>query len=116
MFQNAFGETNHSLEDIIGQSLVMGGLSALTTGITSRIRIPGFTGRGSISQVARQISTKFYNGTIGSITSKTLGKMIAYELGYTVFDTVISGVWDAFETNSREAFNRIFPPVIGRFT
>ena len=115
MCQNAFGETNHSSWDILGQSMIIGGLSALTAGIMSKIKITGFTGRGSISQVARQISTKFYNGTIGSITSRTLGKMIAYELGYSVFGTVIGGVWGAFETNPREASRRIIPPIIGRF-
>lgn len=106
-FQNSLGEANHSLTDILLTSTVIGGLSALTAGITSKIRIPGFTGRGSISQVARLISTKFYNGTIGRITAKTLGKMVVYELAYSVFDTVIGGIWDAFETNPREAWRRL---------
>lgn len=115
VFQNAFGETNHSPWDILGQSMIIGGISAITAGIMSKIKITGFTGRGSISQVARQISTKFYNGTIGRITSKTLGKMIAYELAYSVFDTVIGGIWDALEKNPREALRRIVPPVVGPF-
>ena len=111
VFQNSLGEANHSLTDVLWTSVGIGFLSVLTAGITSKIKIPGFTGRGSISQVARQISTKFYNGTIGRITSRTFGKMVAYELAYTVFDTVIGGIWDAFETNSREAWRRLIPRV-----
>ncbi|MDY0276758.1 MAG: hypothetical protein RBQ97_01600 [Acholeplasma sp.] len=107
IFQNAFGESNHSAGEIMFQSIVISGLSALTAGITSRIKISGFTGNGSISQVARQISTKFYNGTIGRITASTFGKMVAYELAYTVFDTVIGGIWDAFETNPEETRKRL---------
>lgn len=110
-FQNAFGESNHSALSILRQSFSIGVLSALTAGITSKIKIPGFTGKGSISQVARQISTKFYNGTIGRITVKTFGKMVAYELTYSVFDTVIGGAWDAFETNPRETWRRLIPRV-----
>ncbi len=113
LFQNAFGEENHSMKQILKNSLIMGGLSTLTAGITSKIKISGFTGRGSISQVARQISTKFYNGTIRRITAKTFGKIVMYEIGYTVFDTVISGGWDAFETNPRETIKRLpyIPPI-----
>lgn len=111
VFQNSLGETNYGLANILLTSAGMGLLSALTAGITSKIKIPEFTGRGSISQVARQISTKFYNGTIGRITSRTLGKMVAYELAYSVFDTVIGGIWDAFETNSRETWRRLIPRI-----
>lgn len=59
IFQNSLGEANNSLIDTIWTSAGIGFLSVLTAGITSKIKIPGFTGRGSISQVARQISTKF---------------------------------------------------------
>ncbi len=87
-FQNAFEGANHSFLSIMGSSLLMGGVSALTAGLTSKIRIPGFTGRGSISQVARQISTKFYNGSIGRITARTFAKMVAYEAAYNVFNVI----------------------------
>ena len=33
--------------------------------------------------------------------------MLAYEAGYSVIDTVFGGIWDAFETNPREALKRI---------
>ena len=86
-------------------------LSISTAGITSKIKIPGFTGRGSISQVARQISTIFYNGSIGRTTSRTLGKMVAYELAYSVFDTVIGGIWDAFDSNPQKTWENLIPRV-----
>jgi hypothetical protein len=63
-------------------------VSATFAGITKSIKIPGFTGRGSISQVARQISTKFANGQIAHITASTFGKMLAYEAAYSVFSTL----------------------------
>lgn len=99
MFQNSFGEENHCVTDIILSSAIMGVISGITAGITSKIKIPGFTGRGSIGQVARQIDTKFFNGTIERVTAKTFGKMVVYEFGYSVFDTVIDSIWDALETN-----------------
>lgn len=65
--------------------------------ITSYIKIPGFTGRGSISQVSRQINTKLYKGSIKTIRVATFGKMITYEVGYSVFNTIVSGLLDAYE-------------------
>ena len=95
--ENAFGEANHSIGEIIVSSLIMIGVSAFFANITSKIRIPGFTGRGSISQVARQINTKLLNGTISSISRKTFGKILAYNLGYSVFNTLASGLIDAID-------------------
>ena len=108
-FQNILGESNYSIASIMGQSLIIGGISALAAGITSKIKYPSFTGRGSISQVARQINTKFYNGTIKKITMKTFSKILVYEGAYSVFDTVIGGVWDSFETNPRNTFSNLKP-------
>ena len=89
---NAMGESKYSLGEIIVYTFLSAGISALTAGITQYIKIPGFTGRGSISQVARSISTKLFNGTIKHITAKTFGKMICYELGYSVFSTLAEGI------------------------
>lgn len=100
-FQNAFEGANHSFLSIMGSSLLMGGVSALTAGLTSKIRIPGFTGRGSISQVARQISTKFYNGSIGRITALTFGKMVAYEAAYSVFNVIAEVLINTYNHYSR---------------
>ncbi|XFA99363.1 RHS repeat-associated core domain-containing protein [Candidatus Izemoplasma sp. B36] len=111
-FENRLGYSSYSTSEIIGQSLVIGGLSAITAGITSKIKISGLTGRGSISQVARLISTKFYNGSIRSITLETFGKMCMYEGAYSVFNTVVGGVWDAFETNPRTTISRLTPRML----
>ena len=93
--EKAFGEKNHSFGDIFVSSLFYAVISGTFAGITKFIKIPGFTGRGSISQVARQISTKFYNGTIKNITIKTFGKMFLYQAAYSFFSTIANGFLDA---------------------
>ena len=89
--ENALGEANYSFMDIISCSVVAAGLSGVLAGITSMIRIPGFTGRGSISQVARQINTKLFNGTIRNLSISTVAKMFAYNAAYSVFNSVSNG-------------------------
>lgn len=86
--ENAIDGTTHSFLEIVGTSLFAGAFSALTAGLTSKIQISGLTGRGSISQVARQVGTKFYNGTIKHITMTTLWKIFAYESFYSLFSVL----------------------------
>ncbi len=88
--QNAWEGTNYSVADILFESIFVGGFSALTAGITNKIKIKGFTGRGSISQVTRQIYTKFFNGTIKRVTASTLCKMVVYEAAYSIFNTFVN--------------------------
>ena len=88
--QNAWEGTNYSMWDVLFESIFAGGLSALTAGVTSKIKIKGFTGRGSISQVTRQIYTKFFNGQIRHISARTFGKLVAYEAGYSVLNVFIN--------------------------
>ena len=97
IFQNILGEEEHSAKEIFFESLEVAAIAAACAGITKQLKIPGFTGRGSISQVARQISTKFYNGTIGKITFKTFTKMVLYEAAYSLFSTIASGITDALD-------------------
>ena len=94
-FENALGEANHSVLDIFVSTISSAAMSALFAGVTKNIKIPKFTGRGSISQVARQISTKFYNGTISRVSLSTVGKMFVYQASYNVFSTVANGIIDA---------------------
>ncbi len=103
--ENALGEANHSAKDIILNSFAAAGLSAVLAGITKMIKLPGFTGRGSISQVAGQINTKFFNGTIGGITGKTLMKLFAYNGGYSLFNTIVLGIIDGIEHNIKILHN-----------
>ena len=88
--QNAWEGTNYSMWDVLFESIFAGGLSALTAGVTSKIKIKGFTGRGSISQVTRQIYTKLFNGQIRHISARTFGKLVAYEAGYSVLNVFIN--------------------------
>jgi len=86
--QNTWEGKSHSFSEILVSSLLTGIVSAATAKLTSILKVPGFTGRGSISQVARQISTKFYNGTVRKITLRTFGKMVTYEAAYSVFNVI----------------------------
>ena len=97
VFENTFNEADHSFGEILYSSFLSAAISGVFAGITKSVRIPGFTGRGSISQVARQISTKFYNGSIGHIRIKTLGKIFLYESAYSIFSTITSGIIDAID-------------------
>ena len=58
--------------------------------------------------MTRQISTKLYNGTIGCIKAKTLGKMIIYEAVYSLLSTVAGiglDLWKYFrEKNGKIAY------------
>ena len=78
---NIEGSTNYSFLDIFCNSLVVGGLSALSAGIMGKIRISGLNvGRGSFVAIAKQINTKFQRGLINGITRKTFGKMFSHSL------------------------------------
>ena len=90
--ENAFGEAEHSALDILIYSIADGLLSAGVANITSFVKIPGVTGRGSVSQVYKQIATKFYNGTIRRIASKTLIKMTMYEAINNFFGMIFNGI------------------------
>ena len=96
--QNAFGEADHSFGSIVASSLVVGGVSAFTAGILSRIRITGLNkGRGSYQQVVRQINTKFLRGQITRIASNTFGKILTYNMYYSSLGSITSGIFDSIE-------------------
>lgn len=78
-------------------------MSAITAGITKNIKIPGFTGRGSISQVSRQISTKFYRGQITNIRFSTFLKVLTYENAYGVLKSIIDVVRNIFEFEKKRS-------------
>lgn len=98
LFENAFGEANNTGEEILIASFSSAVISGTLSGLTSKIKLPGFTGRGSITQVHKQIFTKFTNGTISKIKGKTFGKLLAYELGYNFFSTIANGIVGAIKT------------------
>lgn len=58
-------------------STVNGLISSATVRLFEAIPIKGLTsGRGSYSAITKQITTKFFNGTIKRITYNTFSKML----------------------------------------
>ena len=80
---------------------MMGGLTNMMKGLNTFLG--KISGRGSLNQVARQITTKFNRGLIKSITLKTFGKMFATNLYYSSLGSVVNGVFDAFDLNDKFA-------------
>lgn len=102
--QNSWGGTDYSFMQIMGTSLLVGGVSAVTAGIMDNIRIPGLNyGRGSFQQVSNQIRTKFWNGTIRRVTGKTVAKMSTLVLYQTSLGAMVNGLFDAFDWNDKFA-------------
>ena len=98
--ENCLGGANHSLGEVFLNSILSAGISAVFAGLTSLIKIPEITGRGSISQVARQINTKLFRGLIRNVSVKTIMKMIAYVAYYSVFSTIGNGIIDYLQYKS----------------
>ena len=102
--QNSWEGTDYSFMQIMGTSLLVGGVSAVTAGIMDNIRIPGLnSGRGSFQQVSNQIRTKFWNGTIRRVTGKTVAKMSTLVLYQTSLGAMVNGLFDAFDWNDKFA-------------
>ncbi len=108
--QNAFGETNYSLSQILGTSLIIGGVSAITAGIMNRIKIPGLNkGRNSFDAISKSTRTKLWNGTmwkgntIGHISMKTIGKIATVELYNSALGSLVSGLFSAFGLDQKIA-------------
>lgn len=85
--ENISGDADYSIWGIIWCSVLSGGLSALSAGIAEKIYpIHGLnSGRGSYKAVSNQIYTKFRKQMINRISTKTFGKMLAYEAYSSVF-------------------------------
>ena len=88
-----------SIDEIIQFSIGNAILSGVASKLTSLVKMPGFTGRGSISQVHDQVFTKFKRNIIKSITNKTFGKLLVYDLTYSALSGTINGFIDARNTN-----------------
>ena len=97
--QNAFGESNYSAKEIVGSSILSAGVSALCAGLIKGTPIQGFNaGRGSLQQVSKQITTKFFNGQIKRISLSTVGKLISYNLAYSSLGSFSSGIVDTIQS------------------
>ena len=93
----AWEGAEYTIAEILISSVLSGFISALSAKIAMKIKIPGFTGRGSISQVTKQINTKLYNGTIKHVRIKTISKMFAYESYYSFFNIMAEGIISVYE-------------------
>ena len=95
IIENAMGDANYTAREIIVATFLSAFISSLTAGISSKIKIKGFSaGRGSLSQIYKQIFTKFRNETIKKIKVKTFGKMFLYAAGMEVFSTIVNSIQD----------------------
>ena len=93
LLQNAFGEASNNVVDIVKNTFLSIAVSMGTTYIMNSLPLQGFNcGRGSFQQVAKQINTKMLKNQISGITSKTFGKILAYNLGYSCLGSVMSAV------------------------
>lgn len=64
------------------------------------IPIKGLTsGRGSYSAITKQITTKFFNGTIKRISYNTFLKMLTYNILGSMIGAGVSGVMDSIGAN-----------------
>lgn len=91
----AFHEANYSTGQVLWETFKATAVSAIAAGLTTQFEYPGFTGKGSITQVNNQINTKLRRGVIKSVTAKTLGKMFVYNIVYSILNTIYSGLNDA---------------------
>ena len=90
--QNMIDGTNHSAGNIIISSFLSAGASGLCAGVMRSIKIPGLNaGRGNYSAIEQQINTKFRNGLIQRISSKTFGKMLATNAYHGIASTITNG-------------------------
>ena len=81
-------------------SIINGLISVATGKLFDSIPIPKINrGRGSFSAITKQITTKFYNGTIQHISFKTLSKMLAYNLTGNLIGVGVAGIMDAIGAN-----------------
>ena len=78
----SFSGKDFNIRDSIFNAILAGGVSMITAGIMKGFGsyFPKLFGRGSYSQISKQIYTKFFRNQISSITAKTFRKMTYLEL------------------------------------
>ena len=104
IFQNQFEESNYSIGQIIGTSLLNGIIAAGATWLFNAIKIPGLnSSRNSYLAISKQIVTKFRNGTISKITYNTFSKILTYNLTQNLIGSLVSGSMDASNVNDKYA-------------
>lgn len=98
--QNQWEGTNYTMGQILFTSTINGLVSASAAGLFEAIPIKGLNrGRGSYKAIAKQINTKFFNGTIRHISYSTFSKMLTYNMLGSLIGTSYSGIMDVFNGN-----------------
>jgi len=98
--ENAWEGKDYTFGQIMFVSTINGLISSAAGGLFEAIPIKGLTsGKGSYSAITKQITTKFFNGTIKRITYKTFLKMLRYDVLGGMIGAGVSGVMDATGAN-----------------
>lgn len=102
--QNSWEGKHYSAMQIFGTSFMIGALAAITAGLMDKIKIPGLnTGRGSYTAIYKQISTKFWNGTINRISGESFAKMLTLNLYGSMFGSGVDSLVERYNINERMA-------------
>ena len=98
--ENAWEGKDYTFGQIMFVSTINGLISSAAGGLFEAIPIKGLTsGRGSYSAITKQITTKFFNGTIKRITYNTFSKTLTYNMLGGMIGAGVSGVMDATGVN-----------------
>ena len=99
--ENAWEGKNYTFCQIMLVSKINGLISLAAGRLFEFIPIKGInSGRGSYSAITKQITTKFFNGTIKRISYKTFLKMLTYNMLGSMIGAGASGVIDATAANN----------------
>ena len=114
VLQNEFEDTDYSIGQILFTSSINGLISASAAGIFEAIPIKGLNrGRGSYEAIAKQINTKFFNGTIKHISYNTFSKVLTYNMIGSLIGTGYSGIMDV--CNGNDWLSKLFYQRIERY-
>ena len=98
--ENVWEGKRYSFLQIMFVSTINGLLSSSAGSLFECIPIKGLTcGRGSSLAITKQITTKFFNGTIKRISYNTFSKILTYNILGNMIDAGVSGVMDAKDVN-----------------
>ena len=100
--ENAWEGKDYTFDQIMRESTMNGVISLVAGALFGAIRIKGITsGRGSYSAITKQITTKFFNGTIRRIRFSTFLKMLTYNIFGSLLGTGISTMMESTGFNNK---------------
>ena len=108
--ENAWEGKDYTFDQIKIASAINGVISLVAGKLFEAIPIKGITsGRGSYSAISKQITTKFFNGTIKRIRFSTFSKMLTYNIFGSLLGTGISTMMESTGFN-----NKVFNWYLGK--